>query len=1113
MPNKYTLCITKNGKTKEIAVNTSSLLINNDAEDLFVADTNVGTEAILTKEQLSFLGNPHLQPLNRCYFEQSFNAISKINGEKYKELTLTIDGVTRRKDGTAKLKLYQVNPTLQWLEEMEDCFLCELDYGSFTWTSQNIINHLNSAYPYSTSPFYFSMINYGQRIENNCFYVTEFEPVFYIEAILNRGFKKLGFRLVSEFLEKYGKYLVVNMPNCRLFEKTTDVNAYTTQSEFVSVGFGVEENSTTVIFDTQQTANGNYDPTTGIYTAGVTGNYVFDFCVYIQQQDLTAMNIEFIKNKGTVDEEIVWGANYDFCAVLDIPLLAGDQLCLIATGFTNELSAGSFQILEDSVFFVETYDGIVDGQPYDMSRFIDCDLTLGGLLRGIAKEFNLVAIEGETSNQIRLEPKYTTEIIDPITGEVLECKGIYELDKSLDITDLLSGEDIKYTTNTRNKNKTRSITYCYKEDENDTLVEQFKETNGYQFLSNRVILNTKGKTDKECCNEFFAPTKMIYDTSVGQTILVPAMWNSSNPISEVFFYSRNQQPSRSYKFCPRLFINYGMQPVLGSSGYGLCSDTGVSEQTQYPLIASYNPQQPNNEIIGYGLANYPQGNYKYYDTDIKEQMQSLPISLSISPTVKDFKTIIAKRNNYFTLGKQFNNTPFRLSQLNFDIKTCNKGTIKLMPHYFKNDICYEQQYEINCDEVAANFVVRFNEDATQFCVSAYGMGTIESSFDGVTYTANNTICVPTTPLPISLYFRQIYLDCPVVEKTVTIYDEFGNYTFGEVPVLPPCETGCNGCAIEVEFADPTNTPMYDADDCTHLANWQTRFEANSLGLPFENITGVQIVGNIVRLCGGDNLKVVNSAFRDYGIISFVDNCDGIVEFGGFAFVNSNLSDNTDLINVELSGLLEINGFSNWRGCVALTNFDAPSLTTAGGANWLGCTALVNFTAPNLTTVVSDNWRGCTSLVNFTAPSLMTVADQNWRDCTSLVNFIAPSLTSVADRNWVNCTALVNFTAPILTTVETGNWRGCTALTNFDAPSLTTVGIQNWQNCTSLTYLDISACTQIGTSPHPNTIDSQNFFNANNANLTIKINPVFNLTAPTGSGDLDFHLAQGGTLIY
>ena len=195
--------------------------------------------------------------------------------------------------------------------------------------------------------------------------------------------------------------------------------------------------------------------------------------------------------------------------------------------------------------------------------------------------------------------------------------------------------------------------------------------------------------------------------------------------------------------------------------------------------------------------------------------------------------------------------------------------------------------------------------------------------------------------------------------------------------------------------------------------------------------------------------------------SLVDvDLSGITNIDGVHFYNK-----SKLVKIILPTNLTSIGNDAFAGCSSLTSVTiGNSVTSIGDEAFYVCSSLTSITIPNSVTRIGyAAFSYCSSLTSITIPSSVTsIGDEAFYDCSSLTSITIPSsVTSIGYRAFSYCSSLTSLTIPSsVTSIGDRAFVGCYSLTSITIPnSVTSIGDEAFYNCSSLTSI---IC--LGTTP-------------------------------------------------
>jgi len=204
-----------------------------------------------------------------------------------------------------------------------------------------------------------------------------------------------------------------------------------------------------------------------------------------------------------------------------------------------------------------------------------------------------------------------------------------------------------------------------------------------------------------------------------------------------------------------------------------------------------------------------------------------------------------------------------------------------------------------------------------------------------------------------------------------------------------------GNALELTFDDIANVPVANA---SNVSAWNFLFE-----LPSGNaFTGVQIVGNTVKLFGGDEITVKpylsdNTMIANH-LVSVDDYAECLTALANFAF----------------------------HSCYVLESFTARGLISAGIGSLLGNSVAVNYNLISLQSAGSMTFASNPLLTEFYLDSLQSISDGMCQDCSAATLFYFPNVQNLGTYAFNRCTSSNQFYLPSLQTITGSNiWYGIT----------------------------------------------------------------------------------------
>jgi hypothetical protein len=168
--------------------------------------------------------------------------------------------------------------------------------------------------------------------------------------------------------------------------------------------------------------------------------------------------------------------------------------------------------------------------------------------------------------------------------------------------------------------------------------------------------------------------------------------------------------------------------------------------------------------------------------------------------------------------------------------------------------------------------------------------------------------------------------------------------------------------FSLTYTTRANADASSGGDASVLSNWNTKFNLPTNGTLFTSVT---VVGGKVTFTGGGGMTVKASCFMDSTSLLEVNDTAGIiVAVNDYAFANIKV-----LTSVNLAGVLTMG--SAFYYATAMTNFNAPKLTSAGLYCFDNCISMTSFNLPELTNCGDMCFYGNSLCADYYLPKLTT----------------------------------------------------------------------------------------------------------------------------------------------
>ena len=289
-------------------------------------------------------------------------------------------------------------------------------------------------------------------------------------------------------------------------------------------------------------------------------------------------------------------------------------------------------------------------------------------------------------------------------------------------------------------------------------------------------------------------------------------------------------------------------------------------------------------------------------------------------------------------------------------------------------------------------------------------------------------------------------------------------------------------AFRLLFDDIANANLL-VGDATNVSDWNSFLDLPSFGNPF---ISVEVVGNEVKLYGGNNITIKeNTFFDDTYLIEVIDGAGCVIAINTDSF--SYQSNITTLYFPE---------------CVDITG----GAYIDAGAFYL-LTSLTSMYFPKLEAIDNQCFADCDSLTTIDLPNLISAGDDSFYGCNSLTSVNLPLLTTAGDYCFAECINLITISLPLIETVGHKCFQHCQSLTSISLPNLTAIGDYGFSYCSLLTSISLPLCTDLGGSVGDDFVFSA--ISGNNITLTV---PSALMTCNSGSPDGDIQYLQANNTV-
>ena len=439
----------------------------------------------------------------------------------------------------------------------------ELKINTILWTNNteqynqttiNTINNLNSS---STDLAYPYISRGGNEITDRTIF-SDYRPCIYVKNLIEKSFNKIGYQVQSSFLATIDD-LICDL-DLRLAQKKSEIEGSKVRASVTnsSVSFGINAVKR-IVYNNDTTApnideNNNYNPSTGEYTAPVSGKY--QIVVFLDRFDLGSSvnntgSLKVVKNgdntvyfgSGTVlkTEALFIAQNPnprvdpvffgDKQFTFEVSLSQGDKVSTYITTTSNNNS--SLSIDGGSFLKVQLVSEIAENDLFSVNTLIPDKFKFIDILNDFTRMFNIYYWTDVKSKTVYFEPR----------DDFFKSK-INSIDWSEKL-DISKGYEVDYVSSYK-----RNVNFKYKDDNSDEYLEEWQSLNKKIYgqysheLPNRF---TKGTTNISL--DFFSATyahkALEVSDIVGFTTL--KIWNE-------YLVEGNTPESRITSYNPRIFF-------------------------------------------------------------------------------------------------------------------------------------------------------------------------------------------------------------------------------------------------------------------------------------------------------------------------------------------------------------------------------------------------------------------------------------------------------------------------------------------------------------------------------------------------------------------------------
>jgi hypothetical protein len=446
---------------------------------------------------------------------------------------LCINGdISNLKSGKKEINVQLIGTHQFWKEDLEQCKLCELDFGEFVWSNDNIKDlwETQEAWPLNGNgyDFYPLVANYGSWIHrptptnNQAIGVLarELRYLIYHRAIWEKAFCKAGYKIKSKFLnsEWYRRRASYIFRQDQKVDESCNIRVRGSNQ-------AIEGDYKVFIFQIDSGGSyynngGYYSPNTGEFT-GVSGIYEFCARFNINRSDNAEVDIRIVKicngitqilgtdtlEVQTIDDnqtqEVYQNGGY-----LCIDPISITSDCVIRVEIKVKYADGNDPNISGSFTAEGSPVPFLNGETIKISDWIDCECSVSNWLE---EESTKYALRFETDEATK------TVCVEPLCGyfdnEGNYCEGfVQEGERAYDITDKI---DISKAITKKRTNKNEKSGYCYYYAESDDgKVLKLEKRYGQELFSKNITTIDNGKEKTTIRLDKYQPTVNDFDDNI-----------------------------------------------------------------------------------------------------------------------------------------------------------------------------------------------------------------------------------------------------------------------------------------------------------------------------------------------------------------------------------------------------------------------------------------------------------------------------------------------------------------------------------------------------------------------------------------------------------------------
>jgi hypothetical protein len=499
------------------------------------------------------------------------------------------------KGKTYKVGFYGNN--VDWVAQLKDKYLYQYDYGTHTFDSSTVLNSFSNTYG---SVYKYILIKWKNWLTSGEVQWSEFTPVLFVKAILDRIFSDISYTYTSNFFSlDSAERLIMPVPlSDKISDEQYGLDYLNISVNELAVPYTVGGGA--IIF-TNQTFAPNiganpYNSGTGIYTVPNDGfyNIIFKADIY----NVTA--------PGNPEFAYVLNGTLILPPFLTAPVSADT---LLTADFVLQLNAGDTLLFAfggvfggaDANYYLDIIGEaeVASGLNISFNYFLNKDWNSLDFIKGLAHAFNLTFQTDVDNRTVTIEPAdtYLNQSRPSVQNNE---QGFYEttiLDLTEDV-DLIKGGEI-YSRSDINQ----LVKFSWQYDDADPTLEALNGIEAVALHQARFnfVANRFQKDEDLIENPFFSSTLVIADSTIQganttKTPMIPIIWSDN-------YLENTSVTEANYDIMPRLLATDVTDPSYNGTININDGSTTAEYDTPIAYMVDYNNTTGDFMSLSFGSEN------------------------------------------------------------------------------------------------------------------------------------------------------------------------------------------------------------------------------------------------------------------------------------------------------------------------------------------------------------------------------------------------------------------------------------------------------------------------------------------------------------------------------